>query len=64
MPRLRRSGSGDELVTVQVVIPEHLTPKAKEHLLAYAEEAGETVHETHGLMDRLKGVFNKKTSQD
>jgi molecular chaperone DnaJ len=64
MPRLRRSGSGDELVTVQVVIPDHLSAKAKEHLLAYAEEAGETVHETHGLMDRLKGVFSRKTSSD
>ncbi|MDR9390563.1 MAG: molecular chaperone DnaJ [Trueperaceae bacterium] len=57
MPRLRRGGFGDEIVTVQVVIPKHLTPAAREHLEAYADEVGEEVRETHSLIERLKGVF-------
>ena len=64
MPRLRRGGFGDEIVTVQVVIPQHLTPAAREHLEAYADEVGEEVRETHSLLDRLKGVFAGRRSRD
>jgi len=64
MPRLRGSGHGDEIITIRIVIPEHLTPKAREHLLAYAEEAGEAIHETHTLLDRLKGVFQGRRKRD
>lgn len=54
MPRLRRSGSGDQIVVVQVVIPRDLPKSARELLLAYADEAGEPVHVEPGLLDRIK----------
>lgn len=57
MPRLRRSGVGDQIVTVQVAIPEKLSKKARELLTAYADEVGEEIHEKHTLLDRLKDAF-------
>lgn len=60
MPRLRRSGVGDQIVTVHVVIPERLSRKARDLLHAYAEEAGEAIFEKETLLDRLKGVFAKR----
>ncbi len=64
MPRLRRGGNGDQIVTIQVVIPDHLTPRARELLQAYAEETGEAIHETHTLMDRLKDVFKGRKRRE
>ncbi len=60
MPRLRRGGMGDQIVTIRIVIPEHISSKAREHLQAYADEVGEEIHETHTLIDRLKGVFRSR----
>ena len=57
MPRLRRSGMGDQVVAVRVVVPEKLPAKARELLRAYAEEAGEALHEKHTLLDRIKEAF-------
>jgi molecular chaperone DnaJ len=61
MPRLRRSGSGDQVIVVQVVIPTDLSPTARDLLLAYAEEVGEAVHEEHGFFDRLKEVLGGRS---
>ncbi len=57
MPRLRRSGVGDEIVTVQVAIPTSLSKRARELLGEYAAEVGEELHEKHTLLDRLKEAF-------
>ncbi len=58
MPRLRQGGSGDEVITVRVLVPEKLSATAREHLEAYAEEVGEefTAHES--VRERVKGFFH------
>lgn len=58
MPRLRQGGSGDEVITVAVVVPKTLSAAAREHLEAYAEEVGEefTAHES--VRERVKGFFH------
>ena len=60
MPRLRSVGTGDQVVTARVEVPEKLSPKAKELLEAYAAEVGEEIHEHETLLGRLKGLFKKK----
>lgn len=57
MPRLRRGGFGDQIVTVRVVVPASLSRRARELLAAYADEVGEEIHEKGTLVDRLKGMF-------
>ncbi len=64
MPRLRRSGVGDEVVAVRVVVPKRLSKKARDLLHAYAEEAGEEIHEKHTLMDRIKEMFGGRKRSD
>ncbi|HLR45967.1 MAG TPA: molecular chaperone DnaJ, partial [Deinococcales bacterium] len=54
MPRLRHSGSGDQLVAVRVLTPKKLSAKARELLLAYAEETGEEIHERETVKDRIR----------
>lgn len=60
MPRLRHGGSGDEVVAVDVVIPEKLSGRAKELLNAYAEEMGEEIQEKQTLLDHVKNVFSRR----
>ncbi len=60
MPRLRRSGHGDQIVTVHVSVPKRLSRKAREALQAYAEAVGEPIHEKETLLDRIKDVFQKR----
>jgi molecular chaperone DnaJ len=60
MPRLRQIGMGDQIVTVRVGVPRKLSPKARELLQAYAEEAGEEIHERDTLVDRIKGLFGRR----
>lgn len=71
MPRLRQVGYGDQIVTVQVVVPQGLDGEAREHLLAYAAALGERVGERSGerdgdddqrgdngsVVDKVKGFF-------
>jgi molecular chaperone DnaJ len=57
MPRLRRSGMGDQVVAVRVVVPGKLSKRARELLREYAGEVGEELHEKHTLMDRIKEAF-------
>lgn len=64
MPRLRRGGSGDQIVAVQVVVPDRLSKRARELLTAYAEEAGEELHEKATLLDRLKDMFGGRRRRE
>ena len=54
MPRLRRRGSGDLYVQVQVVTPDDLNKEQKEALEAFAEAGGEEVDVEEGFFERLK----------
>jgi len=54
MPRLRRRGSGDFYVQVQVVTPESLTDEEREALEAFAEAGGEDVSVEEGFFERIK----------
>ncbi|WEL21342.1 molecular chaperone DnaJ [Halorhabdus sp. BNX81] len=54
MPRLRRRGQGDLLVTVQVYTPESLNDEQREALEAFAEASGEEIDVEQGFFDRLK----------
>lgn len=57
MPRLRQVGSGDQIVTVKVVVPKGLGGPAREHLEAYAAEVGEEVNEHETVAEKVKGFF-------
>ena len=54
MPRLRRRGSGDLYVQVQVVTPDQLNSEQKEALEAFAEAGGEEVDVEEGFFEKLK----------
>ncbi len=58
MPRLQRPGTGDLVVTVNVVVPSKLSPEAKEAMENYAQFANEEIEEKENLLDRIKGLFN------
>ena len=60
MPRLRQVGTGDQIVTIVVDTPKKLTPKARELLLAYAEEMGEAIEGRETFSERVKGFFGKR----
>ncbi|WP_243031039.1 DnaJ C-terminal domain-containing protein [Thermus altitudinis] len=51
-------GRGALRVVVELSVPKHLSPKAKELLRAYAEEVGEKVA-PEGFWEKLKGLFRK-----
>ena len=54
IPHLRRRGSGDLYVQVQVVTPDQLNSEQKEALEAFAEAGGEEVDVEEGFFERLK----------
>jgi len=54
MPRLRRRGSGDLYITVQIVTPESLNETQREALEAFAEAGGEDIEVEQGFFDRIK----------
>ncbi len=60
MPRLRQSGSGDEVVKVKLVVPSKLSPAAREHLEAYAAEVGETIADTETVVEKVRDFFKGK----
>ena len=60
MPRLRQVGTGDQVVRIVVDTPQRLTPKARELLIAYAEEMGEPIEPRETLLERVKGIFGKR----
>ena len=59
MPRLRRVGMGDQVVSVRVATPTKLSARARELLEAYAEEVGEEIEEKATLKDRIQGLFGR-----
>jgi len=63
MPRLRSVGHGDQVVRIVVDTPERLSPRARELLLAYAEEAGEAIHERETLLERVKSLFGARRKE-
>jgi molecular chaperone DnaJ len=54
MPRLKRRGSGDLYVQVQVVTPDSLNDEQREALEAFAEAGGEDIDVEQGFFDRLR----------
>jgi molecular chaperone DnaJ len=54
MPRLRRRGSGDLYVEVQVVTPQELTDEQRDALETFAEAGGEDVSVDEGFFEKLK----------
>jgi molecular chaperone DnaJ len=54
MPRLRRRGSGDLYVQVQVVTPESLNEDQRDALEAFAEAGGEEVDVEEGFFEKIK----------
>lgn len=62
MPRLQQVGTGDQVVRIIVDTPQRLSSKAKELLSAYAAEVGETIEPPETLIDRVKGMFGKRTT--
>src|SRR5690606_14830983 len=60
MPRLREPGSGDFVITANVVVPERLTPEARELLEAYAVEAGEEVDDHETVVEKVRNFFGRR----
>lgn len=54
MPRLRRRGSGDLFVKIQVVTPRDLNDDQREALEAFAEAGGEEVEVSAGFFEKIK----------
>lgn len=54
MPRLRRRGSGDLYVYVQVVTPESLNDEQRDALKAFAEAGGEEIDVSEGFFEKIK----------
>lgn len=60
MPRLRESGSGDFVITTNVVVPERLSAEARELLEAYAVEAGEQVDDHETVVEKVRNFFGRR----
>src|SRR5690606_32770719 len=59
MPRLRQGGSGDQIVTARVVVPERLSSEARDRLAAYAVGMGEESAEHGTVVEGVKGIFGR-----
>lgn len=58
-PRLDGSGKGDQLVRVEIETPVRLTPRQKEILKEFEQEAsGKAMPRVAGFMEKLKGIFS------
>ena len=57
MPRIRRRGTGDLYVQVQVVTPESLNDDQREALEAFAAAGGEEIDVDQGFFERLRNTF-------
>jgi len=60
MPRLREPGSGDFVITANVVVPERLSAEARELLEAYAVEAGEQVDDHETVVEKVRNFFGRR----
>jgi len=54
VPHLRRRGSGDLYVQVQVVVPESLNEEQREALEAFAAAGGEEIEVEQGFFERIR----------
>ncbi|MBI5137595.1 MAG: molecular chaperone DnaJ [Nitrospirae bacterium] len=50
-------GTGDQIVTVQVAVPTHLSARQKEILEQYARESGEEISAEGGIFEKVKNLF-------
>jgi len=57
VPYLRRKGRGDLLVTVQVMVPQHLNEKQKALLREFARTLGKEPNEAKGVLGKVKDAF-------
>jgi molecular chaperone DnaJ len=60
VPHLRRSGRGDQLIIVQVVVPTELDDKQRELFQELGKTLGKEVipQQERGFVDRLRDVFS------
>lgn len=59
VPHLRRSGRGDQLIVVQVMVPTELDERQRELFRELGETLGqEIIPQERGFMDRLRDVLN------
>lgn len=63
MPRLRNTGSGDQVITVVVNTPKALDEEARKHLEAYAQSMGEKIHRPEKLHEKVKNFFSSKKAE-
>lgn len=57
VPHLRRNGRGDLVVTVQIVVPQHLNEKQRALLRELAKTMGREPLEPKGVIDKMKDAF-------
>ena len=58
IPQLGGSGRGDQIVTIQLEVPDKLTERQRELLEQFAAETGEEVHpQRRTFLDKLKLIF-------
>jgi molecular chaperone DnaJ len=57
IPDLHGYGRGDQLTRVIVETPRRLTPRQRELIQEFAEEAGEDVHPSKGFFDKVRERF-------
>jgi molecular chaperone DnaJ len=59
VPHLRGSGSGNQLVQIDIDVPQKVTGRTKELIEQIGEELGTEVHSKHpSFLDRLKSLFD------
>lgn len=59
VPHRMRSGAGDQLVEVQLEVPTHLSPRAKELIEQLGQELGTDVQpKQRSFVDKLKDLFD------
>lgn len=59
VPYLRGDGNGDQVTTVNIVIPKHINEKQKEDLTNFVHDGGgDITPQEKGFFDRLKDKFN------
>jgi molecular chaperone DnaJ len=59
VPHLRRSGRGDQLIVVQVMVPTELDERQRELFYELGQTLGKEIFpQERGFMDRLKDVFS------
>jgi molecular chaperone DnaJ len=57
MPRLQRSGRGDLLVEVHVMVPTRLNARQKKLLAEFAQAGSQEAHEDHGLLGKIRDAL-------